>query len=98
LGIDGVIKELHLDCVKDQGYEPMYFMKMMFEGYSRCLYVYTGVESEDAYFEKSKSFAESLNLRHECRDCDLKVLKKALAEAKDLAWRAKSLFSQDNPI
>lgn len=95
LGIDGVVKELHLDCAKDQGYEPMYFMRLMFEGYSRCLYVYTGVEAEDAYFEKSKAFAESLNLRHECRDCDLRVLEKALAEAKDLARRAKSSNAQD---
>lgn len=98
LGIDGVIKELHLDCVKDQGYEPMYFMRMMFEGYSRCLYVYTGVEAEDEYFKKSKAFAESLNLRHECRDCDLRVLEKALAGAKDLARRAKSSLSQNNSI
>lgn len=90
LGIDGVIKELHLDCAKDQGYEPMYFLRMLFEGYSRCLYVYTGVDAENGYVEKSKAFAESLNLRHECRDCDLKVLKDALAEAKSLARMARS--------
>lgn len=85
LGVDGVIKELHLDCVKDQGYDPMYFLRTLFEGYSRCLYVRTGVEAEDQYLEKSKAFAATLNLRHECRDCNLKVLSKALAEAKRLA-------------
>jgi hypothetical protein len=95
LGADGVIKELHLDSAKSQGYDPMYFMKVLFEGYSRCLYVYTGVEAEETYLEKSKAFAESLNLRHECRDCDLKVLRKALAEAKSLARKAKSSKSLD---
>jgi hypothetical protein len=95
LGVDGVIKELHLDSAKDQGYEPMHFLKLLFEGYSRCLYVYTGVEEEGQYLEKSKAFAESLNLRHECRECNLKVLNKALAEAKDLAHEAKASSSKD---
>lgn len=95
LGVDGVIKELHLDCVKDQGYDPMYFLKMLFEGYSRCLYVYTGVEAENEFFDKSKAFAETLNLKHECRDCDSRVLVKALAEAKSLGRKASSSKAPD---
>jgi hypothetical protein len=89
LGAEGAIKELHLDSMKDQGYDPMYFMRMLFEGYSRCLYIYTGVENEDQHKAKSEEFAKSLNLRHECRNCDMRVLEKALALAKDLARSAQ---------
>lgn len=85
LGIDGAVKELHLDALKDQGYDPMYFMKMLFEGYSRCLYVYTGIGDEEQYRAKSEDFAKRLNLRHECRSCDMRVLEKALVQAKALA-------------
>lgn len=85
LGAQGAIKELHLDCMKDQGYDPMYFMKMLFTGYSRCLYISTNVDDEQQYVEKSKSFAELLNLRHECRGCDMRVLEKALARSRELA-------------
>ncbi|MEM0449215.1 MAG: DUF1638 domain-containing protein [Methanomassiliicoccales archaeon] len=86
LGFKGAIKELHLDCMVDQGYDPMYFLKMLFTGYSRCLYISTNVEDEQGYVEKSKAFAELLSLRHECRGCDMSVLEKALMRAKELAY------------
>ena len=85
LGIEGAVKELHLDCMKDQGYDSMYFMRMLFTGYSRCLYVYTGVEDEQQHVVKSEHFARELNLRHEYRTCDMRVLEGALVKAKDLA-------------
>jgi hypothetical protein len=85
LGAEGAIKELHLDSMKDQGYDPMYFLRMLFEGYSRCLYIYTGVDGEDHYKAKSEDFAKSLNLRHECRSCDMRVLERALSQTKELA-------------
>jgi hypothetical protein len=88
LGIQGAVKELHLDSMVDQGYDPMYFMKMIFDGYSRCLYIYTGVGEEDQYVLKSEDFARQLNLRHECRSCDMRVLRKALDQAKQLANNA----------
>jgi len=89
LGIEGAIKELHLDSMKDQGYDPMYFLTMLFEGYSRCLYIYTGVDNEEQYKDKSEGFAKSLKLRHECRSCDLRVLERALAHAKELGRSAR---------
>lgn len=88
LGIDGAIKNLHLDCMKDQGYDPMFFLKMLFEGYHRCLYVDTGTGEKEKYEDMSKDFARRLNLKHESRGCDLRVLEKALAEAKELARSA----------
>jgi len=91
LGIQGVIKELHLDSLADQGYDPMYFMKMLFDGYSRCLYIYTGVEDEGPYALKSEDFAMQLSLRHDCRSCDMRLLKKALEQAKQLARNARTV-------
>ncbi|HTY46302.1 MAG TPA: DUF1638 domain-containing protein [Methanomassiliicoccales archaeon] len=85
LGIEGAVKELHLDSMKDQGYDPMYFLKMLFEGYKRCLYIDTGVGEEERYLGLSEDFARKLNLRHETRRCDLRVIEKALARSKDLA-------------
>lgn len=101
LGLEGAIKELHLDSMKDQGYDPMYFLRMLFEGYSRCLYIYTGVESEEQYKGKSEGFAKSLNLRHECRNCDMRVLERALAQAKELARSARGsseTCAKDNSV
>jgi hypothetical protein len=89
LGVEGAVKELHLDSMKDQGYDAMYFLKMLFEGYSRCLYIYTGVEDEEHYKGKSEGFAKSLNLRHECRSCDMRVLERALSHSKELGRAAK---------
>jgi hypothetical protein len=85
LGIDGAVKELHLDVLKDQGYDPMYFLKMLFEGYDRCLYVDTGVGERERYELLSKEFASRLELKHESRDADMRVLRKAVALVKELA-------------
>ncbi len=90
LGIDGAVKELHLDSMKDQGYDAMYFLRMLFEGYSRCLYIYTGLGDEDQYLAKSEDFAKRLNLRHECRGCDMRLLEKALANSKELGRTARA--------
>lgn len=84
LGIKGCIKELHLDSAIDQGYDPMYFMDMLFTGYSRCLFIDTGVDKE--HFEAlSMDFARTMNLRHESRCCDLHLLEEGIRKAKALA-------------
>lgn len=88
LGIEGCIKELHLDSAMDQGYEPMYFMRMMFTGYSRCLFIDTGVDDKEHYETLSKDFAREMELGHESRECSLDLLVEALESTKRLA-RAK---------
>jgi hypothetical protein len=85
LGVEGAVKELHLDSMKDQGYDPMYFMKMLFEGYKRSLYVDTGTGDREKYVALSKDFASKLNLRHDERESDMRELTKAIARVKDLA-------------
>lgn len=88
LGIKGVIKELRLDSAMDQGYEPMFFMRLMFTGYSRCLFIDTGVENKDHFETLSKDFARDMELGHESRECSLDLIVEALESAKRLA-RAK---------
>jgi hypothetical protein len=83
LGIKGCIKELHLDSAVEQGYDPMYFMEMLFTGYSRCLYIDTGVERE-RFEALSQDFARTMKLRHESRGCDLSLLKGGIEKAKKL--------------
>ncbi len=85
LGFEGAVKELHLDVMKAEGYDPMYFLKMLFEGYKRSLYIDTHTGDKEVYQAKAKDFADRLNLRHEERDSDMRELKKAIVRVKELA-------------
>ena len=83
-GINGIIKELHLDTF--EGVDPMVFMDMMFESYERCLYIDTGVEEKkEEYLANSKDFAEKLKLRHDERCCELSALENGIKRVKELA-------------
>ncbi|MDR0508293.1 MAG: DUF1638 domain-containing protein [Candidatus Methanoplasma sp.] len=83
-GMDGIVKELHLDSV--EGVDPMFFMDMMFDSYERCLYIDTGVKDEKGeYLAKSKDFANQLRLRHDERKCGLSALENAIKKVKALA-------------
>jgi hypothetical protein len=85
VGVDGAIKELHLDSMMQEGYDPMYFMKMMFEGYQRVLFIDTGVGERDMWEEKSKDFANRLELRYEARNASLELFEQAFQATKELA-------------
>ncbi|MCG7840956.1 MAG: DUF1638 domain-containing protein [Methanomassiliicoccales archaeon] len=84
-GVEGAIKELHLDMLIDQGYEPKYFLDMLFENYERCIYVDTDVGDAEHYEALSRQFAEDLGLRHENRPCGTANLERFLARALQLA-------------
>ena len=84
-GIEAVIKELHLDSLIDEGYSSEYFLDIIFDAYTRCLFIDTGVGDKDELLEKSLDFAEQLNLRHECTVGTLENLKTALHRVKQLA-------------
>jgi hypothetical protein len=84
-GVGGAIKELHLDCMIDQGYEPKFFLDMLFENYELCVYVDTDVGDADHYEDLSRKFAEELGLRHENRPCGTENLARFLNRARELA-------------
>jgi hypothetical protein len=65
----------------------MYFVKILFEGYSRCLYIDTGVADGEHFQGLSEEFSHQLGLQHECTSCGLDALVKAWEDTKVLAQR-----------
>lgn len=82
-GVNGLIKEFHLDSV--EGYEPQFFLDMLFESYERCLFIDSGVGNEEYFKEKSEECARTLKLKHDCRKCNLSSIDDAIKKTKELA-------------
>ena len=86
-GVDGLIKELHLDSV--EGTDPQFFLDMLFDSYQRCLYIDDGIGNEEYYRKKSEEVAKQLKLKLNCRTCGLSGIKDAIERTKELAARAQ---------
>ena len=82
-GVNGLVKELHLDSV--EGYEPEYFLDILFDSYKRCLFIDDGIGNSDYYRQKSEEVADGLKLRLDCRECSLDAIRSAIEETKRLA-------------
>lgn len=81
-GKDGLIKEMHLDSMADEGIPPEYFLDLIFESYSRCLYIDTGIDADQVFLAQSKKFADELGFQHECRCGSLNAIKDAINTLK----------------
>ncbi|WP_400260360.1 DUF1638 domain-containing protein [Candidatus Methanomassiliicoccus intestinalis] len=81
-GKEGLIKEMHLDAMADEGYPADFFLDVIFESYSRCLYIDTGIEGNENYQALSEKFAEELGFQHECRKGSIEGIGKAIQELK----------------
>jgi Protein of unknown function (DUF1638) len=79
-GMPGMIKLFHLDTA--EGYAPEYFLKMMFDGFSRCLFIDTGIDCTEQCHKNSEQFAGVLGLRHECTKGSLQLIRDAWLETK----------------
>ncbi|MEM2126292.1 MAG: DUF1638 domain-containing protein [Candidatus Methanosuratincola sp.] len=84
-GLNRMVKELRLDHPKFQRYDKMWFIRRFFDGYSRALYVETGVGENERHEKLARAFAEELGLMFEATKGTLSVLREALARAKGLA-------------
>lgn len=84
-GMRRLMKEFRLDDPKFQKYDKMWFIKRLFSGYSRCLYINTGVGDVERQEAFSRAFAEELNLRHETTQGTVSILRDGLMRAKALA-------------
>ena len=82
-GKQGLIKEMHLDCMED--FPPEMFMEILFESYQRVLFIDSGVGDADRYRKMSEAFAEELKLKHDCRCCGTEAIKVAFEKTKELA-------------
>jgi hypothetical protein len=60
-------------------------LKLLFDGYSRCLYVHTGVGDREYFEAHAKMFADELGLRTESRDGTISRLEDAIKRTKELA-------------
>lgn len=72
-------------ALEAQGYDTMWFLHQLFDGYSRALFIDTRVGDREYFETLSKSFAAKLNLKHECRDGTLDVLREGLRRTRELA-------------
>lgn len=81
-GMPGMIKLFHLDSIQE--YPPEYFLKMMFDGFSRCLFIDTGIECREQCHRNSECFAGVLGLKHECTHGSLDLIRDAWLRTKDL--------------
>jgi hypothetical protein len=81
-GMPGMVKLFHLDCKIDEGYTPEFFLKMMFDGFSRCLFIDTGIECSGQCQKNSEEFAGILGLRHECTKGSLDLIREAWLKTK----------------
>lgn len=80
-GVDGAIKELKLDLVADK-MDPKELLLMMFDGYSRCLFIDTGAGDVPNLLGLSHKFADEMRLRHEETVGGYSMLKEALTKLK----------------
>jgi hypothetical protein len=84
-GTDGLIKLFKMDSVKVPGYEPMFFMKLMFDGFTRVLFIDTGAGDTMVSEANSKELACALCMRHERREGTIQAIHEAFARTKELA-------------
>lgn len=74
--------------LEEAGIDASWFLSRLFEGYSRALFIDTGIGDREYFEALSRQFASELNLRHECCEGTLSLVKEALQATKELAERA----------
>ncbi|MGE5379265.1 MAG: DUF1638 domain-containing protein, partial [Candidatus Saccharibacteria bacterium] len=84
-GMPGVINLFELNRVNTDEYDPNFFLKLMFDGFSRCLFIETGVGDAPTCRCHSQQFARNLNLEHEETVGSLHLLLEAWNNTKALA-------------
>jgi hypothetical protein len=83
-GTDGLNKLFHLDSVADQGYRPEDVLKLLFDGFSRCLFIDTGKGDVCKAEQCSCEFAKTLGLRHEMTKGSLDIIQERWDMAKNM--------------
>ncbi len=64
-GLEGLTQLFKLDSLRNQGYESIYFLKLMFDGFSRCLFIDTKVGDIALSEANSRHFANKLGMEHD---------------------------------
>ena len=83
-GTNGLIKELHLDSMIEEGYDPSFFLDIIFDSYERTLFIDDGIRDADKYEAEARKFSDEIGLRTECRTCNLDRIKETIEKTKEL--------------
>ena len=83
-GTNGLIKELHLDSMIEEGYDPSFFLDIIFDSYERTLFIDDGIGGADKYEAEARKFSDEIGLRTECRTCNLDRIKETIEKTKEL--------------
>jgi hypothetical protein len=78
-------KILSLDNYDDQEYGADFILEMVFENYSRCLFIDTGVDGAEEAKRRTIEFANAHNLHHESRYGSMAGIYLSLVKAKTMA-------------
>ncbi len=84
-GMSGMIRLFDLDCKIEEGYEPEYFLRILFDGFSRCLFIDTGIDCVEKCRRNSEEFGRALDLRHESMTGSLDLIREAWLRTKIMA-------------
>lgn len=84
-GTNGLIKEMHLDSM--EGYDPSFFFDIIFASYERTLFIDDGIGNEEEYKRLAEEFSNELNLRLDCRKCNLERIEETIEKTKELGRR-----------
>lgn len=83
-GIQGVIRELHLDSMPNSRYTPVDFARMMFKSYKRTLFIDDAVGDPEEHRQQAEDFARLFDLRLECTGGTLDILREEFARLRAL--------------
>lgn len=83
-GTNGLIKEMHLDSMMGEGYDPSFFFDIIFSSYERTLFIDDGIGDADMYKAKAKEFSDEIGLKLDCRCCNLDRIRETIDRAKTL--------------
>ena len=72
-----------------EGYEPIYFLRMMFDGFTRVLFIDTGVGNISESESRSNELACMLCMRHERRKGTLKAIEDAIQRKRNWPDRGR---------
>jgi hypothetical protein len=84
-GPEGLVKLFKLDSMESEGYEPVYFMKLMFDGFTRVLFIDTGAGDIEGSERKSQRLACMLCMKHDRREGTIDAIREAVVRTKELA-------------
>lgn len=84
-GMDGITQLFHLDSVNDENYPPEFFLRLLFDGFKRCLFIDTGMEGTVRCRANSELLASKLHLAHDEATGSLDIMKAAWEKTKEAA-------------